>query len=222
MFTSDPVSDWHKLLESYRQSLHALTWTRNLLCLKWAKSTNEISQQQERSLFLQILIMFIQHFPSPPPTTTIFPQVNVKIWFDRMWFILTLLAGVRLCCHLDIIGGQQACHSVGFSLPPVRVCLVQDVDQLALGEAQLILIGSSVVVHGDDRAHWGSTRDVLLKAMKTYFLNKSFLLWVIGCLVFSHGRLQFSSSTFFHQIWIIIWISFNFYRLVDLNLINVS
>lgn len=65
------VIDTNQLFESYRQSLHALTWTRNLLCLKWAKSTNEISQQQERSLFLQLLIMLLSClfniFHPPPP-----------------------------------------------------------------------------------------------------------------------------------------------------------
>lgn len=74
--------------------------------------------------------------------------------------LLTLLAGVRFCCHLDVIGGQQACDPVGFSFPPVRVGLVQNADQLTLGEAQLILIGSSVVIHSDNLAHWEIRGDI--------------------------------------------------------------
>ena len=69
------------------------------------------------------------------------------------WCLLTLLAGVGFCCHLDIIGGQQAYDPVGVSFPPVRVGLVQDADQLTLGEAQLIPIGSRVVVHCNNLAH---------------------------------------------------------------------
>lgn len=72
----------------------------------------------------------------------------------KAWGLLTLLAGVWFCCHLDIIGGQQARDPTCVSFPPVRVGLVQDVDQLTLGEAQLIPIGSSVVVHRNNLAHW--------------------------------------------------------------------
>lgn len=64
-----------------------------------------------------------------------------------------MLAGVRVCGHLDIISGQQAHGAVTLPFPPIRVSLVQDVDQLTLGEAQLISIGSCVVVHGDNLAH---------------------------------------------------------------------
>lgn len=64
-----------------------------------------------------------------------------------------MLAGVRFCRHLHVVGGQQAGDPVGFAFPPVGVGLVQDVDQLALGEAQLILIGGGVVIHGNDLAH---------------------------------------------------------------------
>lgn len=64
-----------------------------------------------------------------------------------------MLAGIRFCRHLHVVGGQQAGDPVGFTFPPVGVGLVQDVDQLALGEAQLILIGGGVVIHGNDLAH---------------------------------------------------------------------
>ena len=68
---------------------------------------------------------------------------------------LTLLAGVRLGRHLHVIGRQQAGDTVDLPLPPIRVGLVQDADQLTLGEAELVLIGRRVVIHGDDLAHWG-------------------------------------------------------------------
>lgn len=76
-------------------------------------------------------------------------------------FLLTLLTGVRVCRHLHVVGGQQAGDPAHLALPPVRVVLVQDADQLAFGEAQFVLIGGSVVVHGDDLAHCGgrSRRD---------------------------------------------------------------
>lgn len=75
--------------------------------------------------------------------------------------LLTLLTGVRFCRHLHVVCRQQAGDPAHLTLPPVRVGLVQDADQLTLGEAQLVLIGGSVVVHGDDLAHCGgeSRRD---------------------------------------------------------------
>lgn len=77
----------------------------------------------------------------------------------KAWAVLTLLAGVGLCCcHLHIIGGQQAYDPVGVSFPPVRVGFIQDVDQLTLGEAQLVAVGCGVVVHSDNLAHWGIRR----------------------------------------------------------------
>ena len=75
------------------------------------------------------------------------------MFFETRSGLLTLLTGVRFCRHRDIIGGQQACDPVGFCLPPIRVGLVQDADQLTLGEAQLVPAGSGVVVHRDDLAH---------------------------------------------------------------------
>lgn len=68
--------------------------------------------------------------------------------------LLTLLTGVRLCRHLHVVGGQQAGDPAHLALPPVGVGLVQDADQLTLGEAQLVLVGGGVVVHGDDLAHY--------------------------------------------------------------------
>lgn len=70
-------------------------------------------------------------------------------------FLLTLLTGVRFCRHLHVVGWQQAGDPAHLAFPPVRVGLVQDADQLTLGEAQLVLIGGRVVVHGDDLAHCG-------------------------------------------------------------------
>lgn len=67
--------------------------------------------------------------------------------------VLTLLAGVRFCRHLHIIGGEQAGDPLDLSFPPVGVGLVEDVDQLTLGEAQLVLIGGGVVVHCNYLAH---------------------------------------------------------------------
>lgn len=107
-------------------------------------------------------------------TCTIIPERGIvfalcphrqKCW-KRQRFLLTLLAGVRFCRHLHVVGGQQAGDAVGITFPPVGVGLVQDVDQLALGEAELILIGSSVVIHGNDLAHWG--RDISLTRPKFF------------------------------------------------------
>lgn len=66
-----------------------------------------------------------------------------------------MLTGVRFCRHLHVVGGQQAGDPAHLALPPVRVGLVQDADQLTLGEAQLVLVGGGVVVHGDDLADCG-------------------------------------------------------------------
>lgn len=68
--------------------------------------------------------------------------------------VLTLLAGVTVGCgHLHVVGGEEAGGSVQLSLPPIRVVLVQNVDQLTFGEAHLVAVGRCVVVYGDHLAH---------------------------------------------------------------------
>lgn len=62
----------------------------------------------------------------------------------------TLLAGVRIPCgHLNIIGGKQASVAVDLSFPPIRVVLLQNVDQLIFGEAHLVPVGGGVIVQSD-------------------------------------------------------------------------
>lgn len=56
-----------------------------------------------------------------------------------------MLTGVRIH-RFNVVGGKEACGPVDLSFPPIRVILVQDVDQLTTGEAQLILVSSCVVV----------------------------------------------------------------------------
>lgn len=44
---------------------------------------------------------------------------------------LTLVTGVTVSRgHLNVIGGEQASSPIDFALPPVRVALVKDSDQL--------------------------------------------------------------------------------------------
>lgn len=152
--------------------------------MEWAKSTNQIFSADKRevcftadkhvffiSLYLYPQSYFTHHQryhnnPSYLRELLIFSQIawqkKLSLWEKLLTAaemnaggLLTLLAGVWFCCHLDIIGGQQACDPVGVSFPPVRIGLVQDADQLSFGEAQLIPIGSRVVVHRDNLAHWG-------------------------------------------------------------------
>jgi hypothetical protein len=47
---------------------------------------------------------------------------------------LTLLAGVHVCGQLYIIGWEEPNLPTDFSFPPVRVLLVEDVDDLAFAE----------------------------------------------------------------------------------------
>lgn len=69
-------------------------------------------------------------------------------------YVLTLLAGVTVGCgQLHVVGGEEAGGSVELSPPPIRVVLVQNVDQLTFGEAHLVAVGRCVVVHGDHLAH---------------------------------------------------------------------
>lgn len=66
---------------------------------------------------------------------------------------LTLLAGVGLCSHLDVIGREEPGDPVDFSFPPIRVVLVEDVDQLTFLKRHLIPVGCFVVIHGNDLTH---------------------------------------------------------------------
>lgn len=75
---------------------------------------------------------------------------------------LTLLAGVHVCGQLHVIGREEPHLPVDFSFPPVGVLLVEDVDDLALVEGQLVVILRGVIVHPDHLAHcrrqarWGA------------------------------------------------------------------
>lgn len=75
---------------------------------------------------------------------------------------LTLLAGVHVCGQLHVIGREEPHLPVDFSFPPVGVLLVEDVDDLALIEGQLVVILRGVIVHPDHLAHcrrqarWGA------------------------------------------------------------------
>lgn len=68
---------------------------------------------------------------------------------------LTLLAWVRVRGQLHIIGWEEPDLPAGFSFPPVRVLLVEDVDDLALAEGQLVIVLCGVIVHPDHLAHCG-------------------------------------------------------------------
>lgn len=66
---------------------------------------------------------------------------------------LTLLAGVALCGHLDVIGRKEPGDPVDFSSPPIGVVLIEDINQLTFLERHFVPIGCFVVIHGDDLAH---------------------------------------------------------------------
>lgn len=100
MFTSEPsVIDRNQLFQAYRQSPHALTWIQNLLYLEWAKATNQIFQQQERSFFLQLINVFYQFAFVPTVlflltngTPTIIPATCVSYWFSLKWYDTNILS----------------------------------------------------------------------------------------------------------------------------------
>lgn len=72
--------------------------------------------------------------------------------------LLTLLTGVRIWSgRFHIVGRDQACDPIEFSFPPIRITFVQHVDDLVLGEAELILVGCCVVVYGDNLADYSET-----------------------------------------------------------------
>lgn len=76
------------------------------------------------------------------------PLVGKK---KNLLHLLTLLARVRFSGgHFHIVGGDKACDTIDFSFPPVRVTLVQHVDDLTLGEAQLVLVCCRVVIYGNN------------------------------------------------------------------------
>lgn len=68
---------------------------------------------------------------------------------------LTLLAWVHVRGQLHIIGWEEPDLPVDFSFPPVGVLLVEDVDDLALAEGQLVIVLCGVIVHPDHLAHCG-------------------------------------------------------------------
>lgn len=70
-------------------------------------------------------------------------------WYEKKLLqLLTLLARVRFRGgHFHIVGGNKACDTIDFSFPPVRVVLIQHVDDLILGEAELVLVCCCVVIY---------------------------------------------------------------------------
>lgn len=66
---------------------------------------------------------------------------------------LTLLARVHVCGQLHVIGREEPHLAADFSFPPVGVLLVEDIDDLALVEGQLVVVLGGVIVHPDDLAH---------------------------------------------------------------------
>lgn len=68
---------------------------------------------------------------------------------------LTLLAGVHVCGQLHVVGREEPHLPVDLALPPVGVLLVEDVDDLALAEGQLVVVLCGIVVHPDHLAHCG-------------------------------------------------------------------
>lgn len=66
---------------------------------------------------------------------------------------LTLLARVHVRGQLHIIGWEEPHLATDFSFPPVRVLPVEDVDELALVEGQLVVVLRGVIVHPDHLAH---------------------------------------------------------------------
>lgn len=76
----------------------------------------------------------------------------LKHWYEKKLLqLLTLLARVRFRGgHFHIVGGDKACDTIDFSFPPVRVTLIQHIDDLILGEAELVLVCGRVVVQGNN------------------------------------------------------------------------
>lgn len=68
---------------------------------------------------------------------------------------LTLLAWVHVRGQLHIIGWEEPDLPVDFSFPPVGVVLVEDVDDLALAEGQLVIVLCGVIIHPNHLAHCG-------------------------------------------------------------------
>lgn len=66
---------------------------------------------------------------------------------------LTLLAWVHVRGQLHVIGREEPHLPADFSSPPVGVLLVEDVDDLALAEGQLVIVLCGVIVHPDHLAH---------------------------------------------------------------------
>lgn len=64
-----------------------------------------------------------------------------------------MLAWVHVRGQLHVVGGEEPHLPVDLALPPVRVVFVEDVDDLALAEGQLVVVLGAVVVHADHLAH---------------------------------------------------------------------
>lgn len=135
-------------LKAYRQRLHAPTWI--LSHLRGAKATTSRDRRCLRLMTVSDGSVW------PQPCLIAISATRATVSFkskEGRTKTLTLLAGVRVRRHLHVVGRQQARDPVHLSFPPIRVGLVHDVDELTFGEAQLVLIGGGVVVHGDHLAH---------------------------------------------------------------------
>lgn len=70
---------------------------------------------------------------------------------ETKWFLikllLTLLTWIRICGHLHVVGREETCHTIEFSLPPVSIIFAQHVNKLPFGEAELVFIVCHVIIH---------------------------------------------------------------------------
>lgn len=70
---------------------------------------------------------------------------------ETKWFLikllLTLLTWIRICGHLHVVGREETCHTIDFSLPPVSIIFAQHVNKLPFGEAELVFIVCHVIIH---------------------------------------------------------------------------
>lgn len=66
---------------------------------------------------------------------------------------LTLLAGVRVCSELHVVGREEPDLPADLAFPPVRVLLAEDVDDLTFAEGQLVVVLGRIVIHPNHLAH---------------------------------------------------------------------
>lgn len=77
---------------------------------------------------------------------------------QKLLQLLTLLARVRFRAgHFHIVGGDETSDTIEFSFPPVGVALIQHVDDLILGEGELVLVRRRVVVQSNNLSGWERT-----------------------------------------------------------------